>query len=535
MARILVADSLAQQGIDRLAEQHEVVVRTGLSEDELVDCIPGFAGLVVRSQTQVTARVIEAGADLEVIGRAGVGVDNIDVAAASARGIIVANAPLANTISAAEHAFGLMLAVARRIPQGHASLRSGLWNRSQYMGVELAGRTLGIVGLGRIGSEVARRARAFDMQIVAYDPFVSSDRASSIGVRLVDLDELMAMSDFVTLHTALVDSTRGMINGELLSKAKPGSYIINTARGALVDEAALSEAVREGRIAGAAIDVFSEEPAVGNILTKDEDDRIVVTPHLAASTEEAQDRAALDVADQVLEVLSGGAAKFAVNVPTVDPETLAIIGPYIDAAELAGCVLMQLSRGRIQRARVEYYGEIGNYETAPLRAGFIVGMLDQVATEKVSPVNAERVLAEHGIPVEEESGPARDPYANLVTVRAVTEDGEEVVSVTHTPTGLRIVGIDDYEVEIGRDLPYLLAIHNMDRPGMVGRVGTELGELGVNISSMSVAAGAGGRALMILSTTRRLEDSELAKLTALDNIFHVDQIDLSVLSSARGR
>ena len=529
MARILVADTLAQQGIDRLAEEHEVVVQTGLSEDELVDCIAGFSGLVVRSQTQVTARIIAAATDLEVVGRAGVGVDNIDVAAASERGIVVANAPLANTISAAEHTFGLMLAAARRIPQGHASLRSGAWNRSQYMGVELAGRTLGIVGLGRIGSEVARRARSFEMEIVAYDPFVSSDRASQLGVRLLDLDELMAESDFVTLHTALVDSTRQMIDSELLTKAKPGSYIINTARGALIDEDALYAAVRAGQIAGAAIDVFSEEPAVGNILTTDEDDRIIVTPHLAASTEEAQDRAALDVAEQVLEVLSGGSAKFAVNAPTVDPETLAIIGPYIDAAELAGCVLMQLSRGRIQRAKLEYFGEIGNYETSPLRAGFIVGMLDQVATEKVSAVNAERVLAEHGIPVEEESGPAQEPYANLVTVCAATEDGDEVVSVTHTPTGLRIVGIDDYEVEIGPDLPYLLAIHNTDRPGMVGRVGTELGELGVNISSMAVAAGPEGRALMILSTTRGLEESEVAALTALDDIFHVDQIDLSVL------
>ena len=528
MARILVADALAEPGIDRLAEQHEVVVQTGLSEDELVACIPGFAGLVVRSETQVTARVIEAAAALEVIGRAGVGVDNIDVAAASERGIVVANAPLANTISAAEHAFGLMLAVARRIPLGHASLRGGAWNRSQYMGVELAGRTLGIVGLGRIGSEVARRARSFEMDIVAYDPFVSNDRAAQLGVRLLDLEELIGEADFVTLHTALVDSTRGMIDASLLAKAKPGSYIINTARGALIDEAALFAAVRDGQLAGAAIDVFSEEPAIGNILTTDEGDRIVVTPHLAASTEEAQGRAALDVADQIVAVLSGGSAKFAVNVPTVDPETLAIIGPYIDAAELAGRVLMQLSRGRIQRARLEYLGDIGNYDTAPLRAGFIVGMLDQVATEKVSAVNAEHVLAEYGIPVEEESGPAREPYANLVTARAVAEEGDEIVSVTNTPTGLRIVGIDEYEVEIGRDLPYLLAIHNTDRPGMVGRVGTELGALGVNISSMSVAAGAEGRALMILSTTRRLEESELAALTALDDIFDVDQIDLTL-------
>ncbi|MXW24042.1 MAG: phosphoglycerate dehydrogenase, partial [Chloroflexi bacterium] len=301
MARILIADQIAEQGVAMLGDDHEVTVQTGMSEDELVEAVADISALVVRSQTQVTARVIEAAPRLEVIGRAGVGVDNIELAAATARGVVVVNAPLANTMSATEHAFALMLAAARNVPRGDSTLREGRWERGRLQGVELAGHTLGVVGLGRIGSGVAIRARAFEMRVVAYDPFVSTERANSLGVELCSLEELLAESDFVTLHTALHEGTRGLIGVEQFKLMKPTAYLVNTARGALVDEQALYDAVTEGRLAGAAIDVFSEEPAIGNILTTS--DRIVVTPHLAASTAEAQDRAAVDTVEQVLDVL----------------------------------------------------------------------------------------------------------------------------------------------------------------------------------------------------------------------------------------
>ena len=526
MARILVADQIAQQGIEQLRQRHDVVVRSGLSEDELVEAVADVSGLIVRSQTQVTARVIEAAPQLEVIGRAGVGVDNIDLDAATQRGVIVVNAPLANTISATEHALALLLAVARNVPQGDASLRAGRWERSKLQGVELAGRTLGIVGLGRIGSEVARRARAFEMRVVAYDPFVSSERAASLGVEVLSLEELLAEADFVTLHTALHEGTRGMLGREQLALMKRTAYLINTARGALIDEQALHEAVSEGRIAGAAIDVFSEEPAVGNVLTTSES--IVVTPHLASSTAEAQDRAAVDVVEQVLDVLDGRPARFAVNAPLVDPETMAVIGPYLDAAEVAACVASQLEGGQLELLRIEYLGEIANHEISPLRASAIVGVLERVSVDKVTIVNADQVAQQHGIRIGEDRGPARDPYANLVVVHLVSRGGETSVAATHTPQGVRIVAIDEYGVEIAPGAaPYVLAIENVDRPGMIGRVGELLGGQQVNINFMSVAGGPKNRALMVLGIDRPLDAAAREELAQIDAIFGVRLIDLT--------
>ncbi|MDA0353456.1 MAG: phosphoglycerate dehydrogenase [Chloroflexi bacterium] len=527
MARIFVADSLGQAGLDLLAVEHEVIIKTGLSEDDLILELADVKALLVRSQTQVTARVIEAAPNLEVIGRAGVGVDNIDLDAATQHGVIVVNAPLANTMSTAEHAFALMLAAARNIPQAHASLRGGAWDRNKYAGVELAGRTLGIVGLGRIGTEVAYRARAFEMRVLAFDPFVSKDRASQLGVELMDLDDLLAASDFVTLHTALHDGTRGMISTPQLERMKPTAVLINAARGALVDEQALYDAVDAGVIGGAAIDVFSAEPAVGNVLTTH--DRIIVTPHLAASTAEAQTRAATQTAEQILDVLAGRSARFAVNAPLVDEETMAIIGPYLDCAELAATVAMQLAGGGVERVRIEYRGQIGNYETAPLRAAVIIGLLERVTSEKVTLVNADQMAQEHGIRIEEDSGPAVEPFANRVTVSALRNGGGETVSTTNSPTGPRIVGIGEYAIEVNTDSRYLLAIENLDRPGRIGRVATLLGSWGVNINAMSVSADQEGRALMILaiSTARALTPAEITEVGQLEDIRSVRQIELS--------
>ena len=527
MARILIADQIAEQGIAMLGDHHDVTVQTGMSEDELVEAVADISALVVRSQTQVTARVIEAAPRLEVIGRAGVGVDNIELAAATARGVIVVNAPLANTMSATEHAFALMLAAARNVPRGDSSLRDGRWERGRLQGVELAGHTLGVVGLGRIGSGVAIRARAFEMRVVAYDPFVSTERANSLGVELCSLEELLAQSDFVTLHTALHEGTRGLIGVEQFALMKPTAYLVNTARGALVDEQALYDAVTEGRLAGAAIDVFSEEPAIGNILTTS--DRIVVTPHLAASTAEAQDRAAVDTVVQILDVLNGRQPQFAVNAPPVDAETMMVIGPYIEAAEVAARAASQLEGGQLQGMRIEYLGEIANHEAGPLRAAAVVGVLEPVSVAKVTIVNADHVAEEHGLPVDEDRGMAREPYANLVVVHVRSEAGETNVAATYTPQGVRIVGIDDYEVEIAPGAaPFVLAIENVDRPGMIGRIGSLLGEWGVNVSSMSSVPGSvEGRALMALGISRALTAEERAEIAATEDIFTARLIDLT--------
>ncbi len=526
MATVLVADQIAEQGIERLQERHDAIVRTGLSEDELVEAVADVAGIIVRSQTQVTERIIEAAPQLTVIGRAGVGVDNIDLDAATARGVVVVNAPLSNTMSAIEHAFAMLLAVARNVPQGHASLREGRWERSRLQGVELAGHALGVVGLGRIGSGVAARARAFEMRVIAHDPFVSSERAASIGVELVSLDELLEQADFVTLHTALHEGTRGLIGSEQLARMKPGAYLVNTARGALVDEQALHEAVEGGVIAGAAIDVFSEEPAIGNVLTAT--DGVVVTPHLAASTAEAQDRAAVEVVDEVLAVLAGRPARFAVNAPLVDPETMAIIGPYLDAAEVAASVASQLQGGQLAQLRIDYLGEIANHELGPLRAAAIVGVLEPVSDGKVTIVNADQEARQHGLAIVEDRGAAREPYANLVVVRVIADSGSTAVAATHTQAGVRIVGIDGFEVEfLSGAAPYVLAVENVDRPGMVGRVGSLLGDWSININFMSVASGEEGRALMVLGIDRPLTPSERAALETLDAIYGVRLINLT--------
>ncbi|MEX2031331.1 MAG: NAD(P)-dependent oxidoreductase, partial [Dehalococcoidia bacterium] len=425
-------------------------------------------------------------------------------------------------------AFGLLLAVARNIPQGHASLRAGAWERSKLQGAEVAGKTLGVVGLGRIGTEVAKRARAFEMRVVAYDPFVSAERGASLGVEMMELDDLLAASDFVTLHTALYEGNRGMINAERLAKMKPTARLVNAARGALVVEQDLYDAVESGRIGGAAVDVFSAEPAVGNILTTS--DKIVVTPHLAASTNEAQDRAAIDVAEQVLEVLAGGAPRYPVNVPTVDAETMAVIGPYLGAAQLAGRVAMQLRQGNVQNVRIEYRGAIGHQpDLAPLKASVVVGLLDEVVVEKVSAVNALAEAEARGLRIAEDHGADMEPFSSVVVVTVATDQGEVTVAATNGESGPAIVAINEYRVEIDQNGPtaHVLLIENIDKPGSIGRVGTLLGSLEVNIYSMSVAPGSNGTdALMLLGVARALTEDEAAQVMALDGIHQVRQIEL---------
>lgn len=518
--KVLVCDPIAEDGIRALEEAGaQVDVRLKLPPEELLSIIGEYDGVVVRSETRITADAIQAGKKLQVIGRAGIGVDNIDVEMASQRGIVVVNAPTGNTISAAEHAIGLMLALARNIPSANASLKDGKWERKQFMGVELRGKTLGIIGLGQVGSEVARRARGLEMRVIVHDPYVPEERARSLGVEIVaSLEELLRSSDFVTIHTTVTEATRGLIGAKEFALMKPTVRLINTARGAIIDEDALYEAAQEGRIAGAAIDVFSKEPAVDSKLRECE--RIVVTPHLGASTAEAQERVALDVAEQIVALFNGEPVRYAVNAPLIPPETLTFLAPYIGVAAKTGLLAQQLCAGQLDHVQIEYAGEIAQHDTTPLKAAVIRGLLASISEEQVTIVNADIVAQRRGMRVIEHKGPSHEIYSNLVTTRLVTSDGQTSVSGTLAHDGPHIVAIDDFWVDVPPSEGYLLVCENLDRPGMIGAVGTTLGEFDVNISFMNVGRHERrGHALMVITLDEALTPEQLEKVQQIPDVY----------------
>ncbi|MGH2583372.1 MAG: phosphoglycerate dehydrogenase [Dehalococcoidia bacterium] len=517
--RVLVADPIAQDGIDLLDRSADVDVRTGLSLEALLEAIPAYDALVVRSETKVTAEVIDAGTRLQVIGRAGVGVDNIDIPAATRRGIVVVNAPTGNTISAAEHTIGLMLALARHIPQADASMRAGEWQRSRFVGVELRGKILGVIGLGQVGSEVARRARGLDMCVLSVDPFVSEERARSLGVELVELNELLGRADFIAVHTTLTQGTRGLIGAEEIAWMKPTVRLINTARGGIIEEAALVEAVRSGRIAGAAVDVFTQEPLQDVAIAQTPG--IIVTPHLGASTAEAQERVAVDVAEQILRILAGEAAAYAVNAPLVAPETMTVVGPFLPAAELSGSMATQLSEGQLQDVEIIYNGELALHDTGVLRAAVIRGLLRPISEEHVTIVNANLVAESRGLRIVERKDPEEsEGVSNLITVRVRTTAGGTTVSSTVEHGSPRIVQVDDLRVDLSPAGGYLLFCHNQDRPGMIGAVGMKMRDFDINISSMKVGRRqARGRALMVLELDEAPTEDQLREIAAIPDIF----------------
>jgi D-3-phosphoglycerate dehydrogenase len=517
--RVLVTDPIAQDGIDALAPCAQVDVKLGIAPDELLRVIGEYDALIVRSQTKVTAAVIDAGKKLEVIGRAGAGVDNIDVDAATSRGIIVVNTPLGNTVSAAEHTIALMLSLSRYIPQANAALRGGKWERQRFMGVEVRGKTLGIVGLGQIGSEVARRARGLDMHVVANDPFVSEERAQSLIVEMVSLEELLRRSDYIAIHTALTPQTRGLIGERELRLVKPCARIINVARGGIVDEEALYNAVEEGRVAGAAVDVFSKEPAQDNILFKS--DRIIVTPHLGASTAEAQERVALDIAEEIAAIFRGEPPAYSVNAPLVPRETMAIIGPYVEVAVKTASLATQLSVGQLSGVDVEYLGEIADHDVTPLKAAVIKGLLQPVSEENVTIVNANLVAEHRGLRISERKGSYEGIFANLIQVRATTKEGTTTISGTMGHDGPHIVQINEFWVDVSPGAGYLLICENVDRPGMIGTVGMILGKHQININSMRVAAGGRGRAMMVLGLDSAATDDVAQEIGAMPDVFSV--------------
>jgi D-3-phosphoglycerate dehydrogenase len=480
--RVLVAEKIAAPGVDLLRERFDVDLGTDWSRDELLERIGGYHGMLIRSATKADAELIERAENLRVIGRAGVGVDNVDVAAASKRGIIVANAPEANTVAAAEHTVALMLALARNIPQAHASLTSGRWERSKFGGTEVDGKTLGVLGFGRIGQLVASRARAFGMAVVAYDPFVSSERFRELGVERAETPEaVLGAADFLTLHLPKTPETQGFINAETLARCKDGVRIINVARGPLVVDEDLKAAIDGGKVAGAALDVFSTEPITDHPLFGYPN--VVVTPHLGASTAEAQDRAGIQTAEQVVAALTGGVVSTAVNIPAVSAEDMEVLGPFIPLARRLGQIAAELA-DNVDRVEIEHMGRIAERDTRLLTLAVLNGILAGRTEEEVNLVNAPALADERGIEVSERREATSRDYEALVRV---TIGAERVVGTTlgrrHRPHLLEAWG-QRFNLQI--DDPHLALFRYSDVPGMVGRVGSRLGEAGINISAAAV-------------------------------------------------
>jgi D-3-phosphoglycerate dehydrogenase len=493
--RVLIREPIADAGVELLRRHFEVDLD---GDSDLAETIDRYDGIVIRSATRLTADLIERAERLKVIGRAGVGVDNVDVAAATRRGIVVANAPESTVVSAAEQTIGLMVALARNIPQAHAALKEGRWERERWGGVELAGKTLGLVGFGRIGRQVGRRAAGLGMHVVAYDPFVGDERFRELGAERVDsLEDVLAAADVVSLHAPLTEETETLIGKEAISRMKAGARLVNAARGGLVDEVALAAAIRSGKLAGAALDVFSAEPYSGELL---ELDQVVVTPHLAASTDEAQDRAGVIVAEQVVAALEGGLVTNAINIPVVDAADLEVLGPFIPLAAQLGRLAVELAGGRPRRITVAAHGPLSEYDTRLLTVAALNGAFQGRVDQAVNYVNAPVIAAERGIEVAEEQFRASRDYMNLVEVRVT--DGEEI-GVAGTTIG------PEHRLFLAAALGFAIDIElasNMvffrytDVPGVIGRVGTMFGEADVNIANMAVSrTKEGGTALMVLS------------------------------------
>jgi len=521
MSRILVTESIADSGLDRLRSAgHDVDVQLGLEPAALLEAIVGAHGLIVRSATQVNAEVLAAADELLVVGRAGIGLDNVDVTAATAAGVMVANAPQSNTISAAEHTMALLLAQARNVPQAHAALVDGRWERSKWEGVELSDKTLGIVGLGRIGSLVAHRAAAFGMRLIAHDPFVSAEAAKKLNVELVDLETLMAAADFLTLHLAKTPETAGLIGKDLLAKAKPTLRIINVARGGIVDEAALAEAAREGRIGGAAVDVFDTEPTTESPLF--EVPTIVVTPHLGASTAEAQDKAGVTIAEQVALALAGEFVPNAVNVDAAEvSETLR---PFVPLAEHLGAIFGGLVETVPTTIDVELRGAIAKDDTRIAVLSAIKGLLSVHTDEPVSYVNALDVAAERGLEIRTVTAPAQD-HVNVIRISG----GDHSISgrLSGLDESHRISDLDDHPLDI-HPSDHMLVIRNQDEPGMVGLVGALLGDAGINISNMHIGESGDGReALMVVCTGGPVSPAVQDALRASENVRFVRAITVN--------
>lgn len=526
--KVLVADSISPRGVDELSRggMLEVSRQTKLSPEKLMEIIPEFTGLIVRSETKVTGEVLNAAKRLRVVGRAGVGVDNVDVETATRRGIVVLNAPGGNTVSTAEHAFSLLLCVARKIPQADASLRSKKWSRKDFEGVELYNKTLAIIGMGRIGSELSRRAIAFGMRVMAYDPYLSAARARSLQVELVEeLDDLLTNADFISLHTPLTDETRHVLDAARIAKTKRGVRIINCARGGLIDEAALTATLEDGHVAAAALDVFEIEP-----LPEDSPLRtapnLVLTPHLGASTAEAQESVGIEIAQSIRAALLEGTIRNAVNMPNLDAKTLSIIGPHLRFGEKLGRFLSQVAPRRVDELKINYSGKVNELDTGPITRAVLKGFLQSAGGADINEVNAPTFAESLGLRVTEARVSALGDYADLVELSADAEG--KVVSVGGAFFGAtpRIVSVNSRPVE-ARPHGVILILENTDRPGIVGRLGTLLGEHNVNIATMSLSRNqAGGTALTVLNLDNAPSEELLQEIRGSDDIHSAQVIEL---------
>ncbi len=523
--KILVSDPLSQAGLRILQEKYQVDEKTNLTPEELVACIGEYDALVVRSGTQVVAEVIDAGTKLQVIGRAGVGVDNIDVERATEKGVIVLNAPEGNTVSAAEHAVAMMMALSRNIPGASSSLKNKEWKRSQFMGVELYNKTLGVLGLGRVGSEVIKRAKAMGMHILGYDPYISVERAEKLGVKLVSATEIYQEADFITLHLPKTKASYHMIGEKEIAMMKEGVRIVNCARGGVIDETALYEGLTSGKVAGAALDVFEKEPAVDNPLVGL--DNIVVTPHLGASTQEAQVNVAVQVAHQVVAALNGESVITAVNVPSIPPETMADVKPFFPLLNTMGQFYMQVFNGQVESIELTYSGEIADYPVAPLTTSCLIGVLSVILNESVNYVNAPHIAKQRGIKVTEITTSDVENFTNMVSMKVTTNRGTKVISGTvFNKNDIRIVRIGDYRIDVVPS-DYMLVCTYTDKPGVIGRVGTTLGNNDVNIAGMQVGrTSVGGEAVMVLQVDHIVPDDLLETISNLEAVLSASFVKL---------
>jgi D-3-phosphoglycerate dehydrogenase len=525
LMKVLVSDSLAEEGVKRLSSGADVDVITNLSPEELIEKIKDYDALVIRSGTKVTADVIKAANQLKVIGRAGVGIDNVDVEAATKKGIIVLNTPGGNTISAAEHTIAMMLALARNIPQANAALHKGEWNRKKYTGVEFFNKTLGIVGLGRVGAEVATRMKSFGMQILAFDPFVTEERAREMGITMGDLETVLRGGDFITVHTPLTNETRNLIDEDEFKIMKPGVRIVNCARGGIINEAALAKAVAEGAVAGAAVDVFTKEPPTGNPILEQE--KIIVTPHLGASTAEAQINVALAVADQILAISRGGLPTNAINMPAISPETLAVMDPFMKLAEKMGTLLGQLVGTGFEALELVYSGTLAEKDTRPVTISAIVGLLGCVmGSGSVNFVNAQRTLKEMGVKLMESKTESANGYSNSITIKLTKGGNTTTVQGTVSGKEKRIIQLNEYHTYIPSEGDMVLAVIE-DRPNIIGPCCVVLGEGKINIGGMHVGRIAEGLPqLMVLSVDHLATDEIMKKLCAVPGVTSAKMVEL---------
>lgn len=513
--KVLVSDPIAEQGIEILKKDIVVDIATGLEPSELIKRIGNYEALIVRSETQVTKDVINAGKKLKIIGRAGVGVDNIDVTAATERGIIVVNAPEGNTISAAEHTIAMMMSMSRNIPQANASLKGKKWDRKKFMGVEVRGKTLGVVGLGRIGSEVAKRALGMEMVILAYDPFISAERAKDLGVELTTVEDIVRRADYITVHTPLTKETKDLISTKEFAIMRKGVRLINCARGGIINEEALAKAIKEGIVAGAAIDVFTKEPPFENPLI--ELDRVIMTPHLGASTEEAQINVAVTVAEQIVNALKGLPVKNAINMPYVKAEVMQIIEPYLPLAEKLGKLGTQLI-GNYETIEISYCGEIADHNVAPVTLAVLKGLLEPMLGAGVNYVNAPTIAKERKLKVIESKSKTVVGYPSQISIKLSKKGEERIISGTVIGKEPRIVQLDEYLIDV---IPsgFMIVTRIEDRPNIIGPCCMILGKNDINIAGMQVGRiKAGGEAIMVLNIDNEVDSRILDEIKEVDGI-----------------